>query len=120
ATLIPLLSRYGYGPGPARRLDVLFPLFHYARDEESFSIASYPFFDWHESGAKSRLGILFWLYRRYVDEEAGTRSHNILFPLSSFRSAEDGAVRSEEHTSELQSRENLVCRLLLEKKKNHL
>src|SRR5690606_5314527 len=28
--------------------------------------------------------------------------------------------RSEEHTSELQSRENLVCRLLLEKKKNIL
>src|SRR5690606_42098506 len=28
------------------------------------------------------------------------------------------AARSEEHTSELQSRENLVCRLLLEKKKN--
>src|SRR5690606_40632777 len=28
------------------------------------------------------------------------------------------AYRSEEHTSELQSRENLVCRLLLEKKKN--
>src|SRR5690606_41735637 len=31
--------------------------------------------------------------------------------------AADG-FRSEEHTSELQSRENLVCRLLLEKKKN--
>src|SRR5690606_22261691 len=29
-------------------------------------------------------------------------------------------VRSEEHTSELQSRENLVCRLLLEKKNQHL
>src|SRR5690606_41780707 len=28
-----------------------------------------------------------------------------------------GIVRSEEHTSELQSRENLVCRLLLEKQK---
>src|SRR5436309_7836741 len=27
--------------------------------------------------------------------------------------------RSEEHTSELQSRENLVCRLLLEKKKQN-
>src|SRR5690606_42164837 len=27
----------------------------------------------------------------------------------------EGALRSEEHTSELQSRENLVCRLLLEK-----
>src|SRR3712207_7725069 len=31
----------------------------------------------------------------------------------------DGAGRSEEHTSELQSRQYLVCRLLLEKKKNH-
>src|SRR5207302_8214042 len=29
----------------------------------------------------------------------------------------DRSGRSEEHTSELQSRENLVCRLLLEKKK---
>src|SRR5436309_7988377 len=29
-------------------------------------------------------------------------------------------MRSEEHTSELQSRENLVCRLLLEKKKNDI
>src|SRR3712207_7025978 len=28
-------------------------------------------------------------------------------------------VRSEEHTSELQSRQYLVCRLLLEKKTNH-
>src|SRR5438874_13375418 len=28
------------------------------------------------------------------------------------------ATRSEEHTSELQSRRDLVCRLLLEKKKN--
>src|SRR3712207_8024675 len=27
--------------------------------------------------------------------------------------------RSEEHTSELQSRQYIVCRLLLEKKKNH-
>src|SRR2546430_13514960 len=29
-------------------------------------------------------------------------------------------TRSEEHTSELQSQSNLVCRLLLEKKKPHL
>src|SRR2546427_3900428 len=35
------------------------------------------------------------------------------FPLSV-----EGAYRSEEHTSELQSQSNLVCRLLLEKKKN--
>src|SRR5215475_9861622 len=31
-----------------------------------------------------------------------------------------GSPRSEEHTSELQSRENLVCRLLLEKKKKKI
>src|SRR5690606_41596303 len=40
------------------------------------------------------------------------------------RSADEDSVsedldRSEEHTSELQSRENLVCRLLLEKKKEN-
>src|SRR2546427_1472395 len=32
---------------------------------------------------------------------------------------EPDAVRSEEHTSELQSQSNLVCRLLLEKKKKN-
>src|SRR3989442_9914933 len=31
-----------------------------------------------------------------------------------------GTVRSEEHTSELQSRPHLVCRLLLEKKKSYI
>src|SRR5690606_40414279 len=39
-------------------------------------------------------------------EHASVRSRRFTF-----------ARRSEEHTSELQSRENLVCRLLLEKKK---
>src|SRR2546430_12227841 len=35
------------------------------------------------------------------------------------RSAPQLALRSEEHTSELQSQSNLVCRLLLEKKKDN-
>src|SRR5690606_41839439 len=39
-------------------------------------------------------------------------AHNLAFD----RSMLQYALRSEEHTSELQSRENLVCRLLLEKK----
>src|SRR3712207_8400209 len=40
--------------------------------------------------------------------------------LRSRREADQHAVfRSEEHTSELQSRQYLVCRLLLEKKKQH-
>src|SRR3712207_8697653 len=34
-------------------------------------------------------------------------------------SKKSDAIRSEEHTSELQSRQYLVCRLLLEKKKNN-
>src|SRR5436309_9466225 len=42
------------------------------------------------------------------------RSSSLLSRASAGRLA---ASRSEEHTSELQSRENLVCRLLLEKKK---
>src|SRR3712207_9006615 len=33
---------------------------------------------------------------------------------------DEGIYRSEEHTSELQSRQYLVCRLLLEKKKLHI
>src|SRR5690606_16893577 len=37
-------------------------------------------------------------------------------PTALFEGIEDRIARSEEHTSELQSRENLVCRLLLEKK----
>src|SRR5258708_26984668 len=40
--------------------------------------------------------------------------------LSGGLSANFGTMRSEEHTSELQSPDHLVCRLLLEKKKKHL
>src|SRR2546427_2575628 len=38
--------------------------------------------------------------------------------LGAGRGPRSGRKRSEEHTSELQSQSNLVCRLLLEKKKN--
>src|SRR6516165_10705534 len=40
--------------------------------------------------------------------------------ILSFRAAPTNRTRSEEHTSELQSQSNLVCRLLLEKKKKKL
>src|SRR5690349_23758129 len=40
--------------------------------------------------------------------------------LSGYGKHQEQAGRSEEHTSELQSRRDLVCRLLLEKKKNKL
>src|SRR5258708_9849768 len=38
-------------------------------------------------------------------------------PIIIYSAAEDHVFRSEEHTSELQSPDHLVCRLLLEKKK---
>src|SRR2546427_6721289 len=54
----------------------------------------------------------------------GAPAQRLLLPLTlDFSPAEleavdaHGELRSEEHTSELQSQSNLVCRLLLEKKK---
>src|SRR5256886_10247073 len=47
------------------------------------------------------------IHRRVLDRR--------IFPIGPWRRP---AGRSEEHTSELQSQSNLVCRLLLEKKKN--
>src|SRR5690606_41874438 len=44
----------------------------------------------------------------------GARAANGVVLITTKRGKE-GKARSEEHTSELQSRENLVCRLLLEK-----
>src|SRR2546430_5571803 len=49
-----------------------------------------------------------------------SRSASLRWPPSPARCCpgrRSGRVRSEEHTSELQSQSNLVCRLLLEKKK---
>src|SRR2546430_12404616 len=49
----------------------------------------------------------------------GQRRHARLAPAGE-RTQLPGLERSEEHTSELQSQSNLVCRLLLEKKKKKL
>src|SRR3989442_9975938 len=80
------------------------------------------------------------LFRSVVDEYYAEESTKVLDPVCSYlaehgvqatrlskvgpvadsiiKAAEEGKFdRSEEHTSELQSRPHLVCRLLLEKKK---
>src|SRR5688572_32001841 len=71
------------------------------------------------------------LFRSYRPRPAARRSFRLLRTDRGYRvagrppSPEDleealraaGVRRSEEHTSELQSQSNLVCRLLLEKKK---
>src|SRR5437868_12893026 len=57
-----------------------------------------------------------------VDDNAGARrrdlGHRGAQLLAAVTPVRAERVRSEEHTSELQSRFDLVCRLLLEKKKN--
>src|SRR3712207_7141941 len=55
-----------------------------------------------------------------LEQHAMARGVKVLEQIFVVHRALDGArdpVRSEEHTSELQSRQYLVCRLLLEKKK---
>src|SRR5690606_41049664 len=47
-----------------------------------------------------------------------TRLFNLWYAINGTDIVIPAFFRSEEHTSELQSRENLVCRLLLEKKNN--
>src|SRR2546430_10354458 len=73
------------------------------------------------------------LFRSLVADRDGVPDHVVAAGLRQFHRndrsiARQGAVvhalpllcaRSEEHTSELQSQSNLVCRLLLEKKKNN-
>src|SRR2546427_7869765 len=58
----------------------------------------------------ARSGLLF--HPPEEDLRAGGAAENFQLLPASLQS------RSEEHTSELQSQSNLVCRLLLEKKKN--
>src|SRR2546429_7026492 len=55
---------------------------------------------------------------RNVESELATKSLDA--SRVSTKQPGSNAERSEEHTSELQSRLHLVCRLLLEKKKNKL
>src|SRR2546430_3749674 len=56
--------------------------------------------------------------RLWAHTAAVLAAANLGHPDLALRLAERGLDRSEEHTSELQSQSNLVCRLLLEKKKN--
>src|SRR5690554_7139238 len=52
--------------------------------------------------------------------QTGARLHLVRLDEDYLRILESPKHRSEEHTSELQSRPHLVCRLLLEKKKIYL
>src|SRR5690606_39798505 len=69
---------------------------------------------WDDTHLKQLNGVETFDFTTFSDESYSEHladRNRIVIP------GEDGEMRSEEHTSELQSRENLVCRLLLEKKK---
>src|SRR5437588_4155641 len=53
---------------------------------------------------------------RQKSRESGLEDHRLIDPNLALARSE-ARLRSEEHTSELQSHSDLVCRLLLEKKK---
>src|SRR5687768_18339188 len=71
--------------------------------------------DW-QIGYKRQMEIYQWLFRKSGFRVSNT-GYFVYCNGNTDKEAFDGRLRSEEHTSELQSRLHLVCRLLLEKKK---
>src|SRR5690606_40733347 len=67
---------------------------------------------WHLSMRKAHMSRLY----QYEPSAVALRSWPPLRKVLPAKTKRELSSRSEEHTSELQSRENLVCRLLLEKK----
>src|SRR2546427_5851491 len=76
--------------------------------------ATSPFGTATPNSRSSALAWYSWIFIREGSQDQGHRSELTADRIE--RKAE--RLRSEEHTSELQSQSNLVCRLLLEKKKN--
>src|SRR3712207_8844125 len=66
---------------------------------------------------RSRAQVWQYLPQTPPVKQAIARDAKLLMEL--LRTGSKSKGRSEEHTSELQSRQYLVCRLLLEKKNNH-
>src|SRR5690606_41419817 len=71
---------------------------------------------------KPTLQLSYWITLPVASLSETTKVYKLGFSADHCNGLETFMVeetRSEEHTSELQSRENLVCRLLLEKKKSY-
>src|SRR5690606_41586416 len=107
-----LLFRLSVRPPPSSTLFPYTTLFRSKAAAQSRDVV-FPFYLEPAPGAENAQG--------EVVEMARGKARGVQNPDRAIGEAEveHGAVigRSEEHTSELQSRENLVCRLLLEKKK---
>src|SRR5690625_5709378 len=87
---------------------------NYASDHENDFDVFYQFMDYMDDDTKQ--GELFTADQDYLNDSKKQKMKK------QFQIAQQNEIvfRSEEHTSELQSRGHLVCRLLLEKKKKKL
>src|SRR5260370_17409862 len=68
---------------------------------------------------KLPIGVAVALLQRVPGAHAQLDRHGVALAVQLSMGAWNTLQRSEEHTSELQSHLNLVCRLLLEKKNTH-
>src|SRR5438874_10718437 len=89
------------------------PLFPYTTLFRSQLEPLYREFQRRREGMRFALHGGVWLHRHKIDDEPMVH----LVSSDKAKLLALGQTRSEEHTSELQSRRELVCRLLLEKKK---
>src|SRR5438034_6717170 len=99
---------------PRQPSSTLFPYTTLFRSEGILERADRASRDWRRrpvAERAERLRAAARLLRERKDAYARTMALEMGKPLA------QGAARSEEHTSELQSHSDLVCRLLLEKKK---
>src|SRR5256886_5202358 len=100
---------------------MLFFCFFFFNDTATTEIYTLPYTTLFRSRASTRSSP----YRRSFPSQGHSRRYQEwisrraprLFGRNTLVRWTAGSVRSEEHTSELQSQSNLVCRLLLEKKK---
>src|SRR5258708_7129657 len=79
------------------------------RVEPHIDIDGQHYADDDQQPAVDKRGTSLWCLSITIGATTSTRAQLVLLPLR--------YIRSEEHTSELQSPDHLVCRLLLEKKK---
>src|SRR5262249_61141211 len=105
------------------RLSSSFTLFFYFMSRPPPRFTLFPYTTLFRSIRQAVAGMLWSKQHYFFDLEAWLGGHGAS-PLEDTRLANlrniQWAGRSEEHTSELQSLTNLVCRLLLEKKNSAL
>src|SRR5690606_39509008 len=112
----PNLESYTYVTGRQLRPDARMDIIHELEDLDVIPTSMMDVSDGLTSELfhickQSEVGVLIYEDKLPIDKQTfDTAVEFNIDPIT--------CVRSEEHTSELQSRENLVCRLLLEKKKN--